>query len=65
MKRDKKILFLHLHAEGTKAEFSGARREKAIRDIVHEFNPDIVISGHIHEETDKIGNTQVGVGERF
>jgi Icc-related predicted phosphoesterase len=62
MKAGKKILVSHLHAEGTRAEFSGVRGEKVLRDAVKKFKPDLLISAHIHEAEgleDEIGKTRV------
>lgn len=68
MKPAKRILVSHLHAEGTAAEFSGIAGEKVLRKAVKEFNPDLLISAHIHEAEgieDKIGKTRVvQVGRR-
>ena len=62
MKSDKKILVSHLHAEGTLAEFSGVPGESVLRKVVKEFNPDFLISAHIHEAEgvrDRVGKTEV------
>jgi len=62
MKAGKKILVSHLHAAGTKAEFSGIPGDDVIRDAVDEFKPDLLIAAHIHEGEgieDKIGKTRV------
>jgi uncharacterized protein len=62
MKPEKKILVSHLHAEGTKAEFSGVEGERVLRKAINKFHPDIFIAGHIHEAEgieDKIGKTRV------
>ncbi|MCD4771191.1 metallophosphoesterase [archaeon] len=62
MRNKKKILVSHLHAEGTKAEFSGVPGEKVLREAVEEFKPDLLIAAHIHEGEgieDKIGTTRV------
>jgi Icc-related predicted phosphoesterase len=68
MKAGKKILVSHLHAAGTKAEFSGIPGDDVIRDAVDEFKPDLLIAAHIHEGEgieDKIGKTRVvQVGRR-
>lgn len=61
-KAGKKILVSHMHARGTKAEFSGFEGSKAIRKAVDEFEPDILIQGHIHEAEgieEKIGKTKI------
>jgi len=58
----KKIMVSHHHAAGTKAEFSGIPGNKALRKAIDEFQPDIFLSGHIHEAEgleEKIGKTKV------
>ena len=68
MKAGKRILVSHLHAAGTKAEFSGIPGDDVIREAVDEFKPDLLIAAHIHEGEgieDKIGGTKVvQVGRR-
>ena len=62
MKSKKRILVSHLHALGTRAEFSGVSGDKILRRAVEEFKPDLLISAHIHESEgleDKIGKTKV------
>jgi len=62
MKTKKKILVSHLHARGTKAEFSGILGDEILRKAVEEFKPDLLISSHIHEGEgieDRIGKTKV------
>jgi len=65
---EKKIMVSHIHAEGTKAEFSGFKGSKALRKAIEEFQPDIFLSGHIHEAeglSEKIGKTRVfSVGKK-
>lgn len=65
---EKKILVTHLHAAGTKSELSGFPGSTGIRKAIDKFQPDLVISGHIHELEgieDKIGKTRVlNVGRR-
>lgn len=65
---EKKILVSHLHAAGTKSELSGFPGSEALRVAIEEFQPDIFISGHIHELEgieEKIGKTRViNVGRR-
>jgi uncharacterized protein len=59
---EKKIMVSHLHAAKTKAEFSGFPGSKALRKAIDEFQPDLFISGHIHEAEglqEKIGKTRV------
>lgn len=46
---DKKIMVTHMHAKGSKAEFSGFEGSKAIRKAIEYFKPDVVISAHMHE----------------
>lgn len=61
-KTGKKILVSHLHAAGTKAEFSGFPGSYALRKAIHDFKPDFFISAHIHEAEgieEKIGKTKV------
>ncbi len=68
MKAGKRVLVSHLHAAGTKAEFSGIPGDDVIREAVDEFKPDLLIAAHIHEGEgieDKIGGTRVvQVGRR-
>lgn len=62
MKSKKKILVSHLHVEGTMAEFSGVPGESVLRKAVEYFEPDLVISAHIHEGEgieDSIGKTRI------
>jgi len=62
MKAGKKVLVSHLHAGGTKAEFSGIPGDGVLRDAVEEFKPDLLIAAHIHEGEgieDVIGGTKV------
>lgn len=62
MKPKKKILVSHLHATGTKAEFSGFRGSVALRKAIDYFQPDFFLSGHIHEAEgleERIGKTKV------
>ena len=59
---EKKIMVSHIHAAGTKAEFSGFEGSTAVRKAVKEFQPDILLQGHIHEAEglfEKIGKTKV------
>jgi len=58
----KKIMVTHMHAFGTNSEFSGFEGSRGIRKAIDEFQPDIFLSGHIHEAeglTEKIGKTTV------
>ena len=65
---EKKIMVSHLHAAGTKSEFSGVKGSDALRKAIEKFQPDIFLSGHIHEAeglTEKIGKTKVySIGRR-
>lgn len=59
---ERKIMVSHIHASGTKAEFSGIPGSKGLRRAIEKFQPDIFISGHIHEAeglSEKIGKTKV------
>lgn len=68
MKSEKKILISHLHAAGTKAEFSGFPGSEALRKAVDYFQPDLLLQAHIHEAEgieEKVGKTRViNVGRR-
>ena len=68
MKSDKKVLVSHLHARGSKAEFSGVLGDDILRRAVDKFNPDLLVSAHIHEGEgieERIGDTRVvQVGRR-
>ncbi len=65
---EKTIMVTHLHASGTKSELSGWPGSKGIRKAIDKFQPDLFISGHIHELEDveeKIGKTRViNIGRR-
>lgn len=65
---ERKIMVSHMHAAGTKSELSGFEGSKALRKAIEEFQPDIFISGHIHElegVEEKIGKTKViNVGKK-
>jgi len=65
---EKKIMVSHIHAAGTKSEFSGIPGSEALRKAIKEFQPNLFISGHIHEAEglqEKIGKTQViNVGKK-
>jgi hypothetical protein len=59
---EKKIMVSHIHAAGTKSEMSGVAGSDALRKAIETFQPDIFISGHIHEAegaSEKIGKTRV------
>ncbi len=66
MKQKKRVLVSHLHAAGTLAEkmgnIVGWTGDSILREAVETFQPDILISAHIHEAEgveDKIGKTRV------
>jgi len=65
---EKKIMVSHLHAAGTKSEFSGIPGSTALKRAIKEFKPDLFISAHIHEGEglqEKIGKTRViNVGKK-
>lgn len=65
---EKKIMVTHFHAAGTKSELSGFRGSSGIRKAIEKFQPDLFISGHIHELEgieEKIGKTKViNVGKK-
>lgn len=67
-KAKKKILISHMHAAGTKSEFSGFPGSRALRRAIKEFKPDLFLSAHIHEAEgieEKIGKTRiVNVGRK-
>ena len=59
---EKKIMVSHLHAAGTKSELSGFPGSSGIRKAIEKFQPNLFISGHIHELEgieDKIGMTRI------
>ena len=59
---EKKILVTHMHAAGTKSELSGFPGSSGIRKAIDKFQPNLFISGHIHELEgieDKIGKTRI------
>lgn len=58
----KKIMVTHMHAAGTKSEFSGFEGSSGIRKAIEKFQPDLFIHSHIHEAEgieEKIGKTRV------
>lgn len=65
---EKKIMISHIHAAGTKSEFSGIPGSTALKKAIKEFQPDLFISAHIHEAeglSEKIGKTRViSVGKK-
>lgn len=59
---EKKIMIGHIHAAGTKSEFSGIPGSKAERKAIEKFQPDLFIHSHIHEGEglqEKIGKTHI------
>ncbi len=65
---EKKIMVSHINPAGTKSEFSGIAGSKELRKAIDELQPDLFISGHIHEAeglSEKIGKTKVvSVGKK-
>jgi hypothetical protein len=65
---EKKIMVSHLNAAGTKTEFSGFEGSTGVRKAIEELQPDVFLSGHIHEAeglSEKIGKTRVySVGKK-
>ena len=58
----KKIMVTHMHHAGSKAEFSGFKGSKGIKEAIEKFQPDFAISAHIHEAgglIEKIGKTTI------
>lgn len=58
----KTIMVTHMHAAGTKSEFSGFEGSKGIRAAIEKFKPEFLLHAHIHEAEgieEKIGNTRV------
>ncbi len=45
----KKIMVTHMHPRGGKAEMFGWPGSNAVKKAVKEFQPDVLISAHIHE----------------
>lgn len=59
---NKQIMVTHMHPHGSKAEFSGFEGSKAIKKAVKEFQPDVLITAHIHEAAgmeEYMGKTKV------
>jgi len=65
---EKKIMVSHIHSADTKSEFSGVEGSKGVKKAIKEFQPDLFISGHIHEAEgmeEKVGKTKViSVGKK-
>lgn len=58
----RKIMVTHMHPAGSKAEQFGFKGAKAITKAIYEFQPEILITAHMHEASgmeEKIGNTLV------
>ncbi len=58
----KRIMVTHMHAKGTKSEFSGWEGSAGIRKAVEQLQPDYLLHSHIHEAEgleEKIGKTKV------
>jgi len=65
---EKKIMVTHMHPSNSLSEFSGFKGSSAIAKAIKEFQPDILIHGHIHEAQgieELIGKTRViNVGKK-
>jgi len=65
---EKKIMVSHIHAAETLSELSGFEGSQALKKAIKEFQPNLFISGHIHEAeglSEKIGKTKViSVGKK-
>jgi len=58
----KKIMVTHMHPSGSKAEEFGFKGSKAITKAVYEFQPDVLITAHMHEASgleENFGKTKV------
>lgn len=58
----KRIMVTHMHAKGTKSEFSGWEGSIGIRKAVEQLQPDYLLHSHIHEAEgleEKIGKTKI------
>ncbi|MDO8622741.1 MAG: metallophosphoesterase [archaeon] len=59
---EKRIMVTHMHQKGSRAEFSGFEGSKAIKKALKEFQPDLLITAHIHEAggiEEKMGKTKI------
>jgi uncharacterized protein len=59
---EKKVMVTHMHASGSKSEFSGIPGSASITKAIKKFKPDILIHGHIEEGEgieEKIEKTRV------
>jgi Icc-related predicted phosphoesterase len=65
---EKKIMISHIHAAGTKSELSGVPGNEGLRFAIEKFQPNLFISGHIHElegVEERVGKTKVvNIGRR-
>jgi len=58
----KKIMVTHMHPKGSKAEKFGFKGSKSITKAIYEFQPDLLITSHIHEASgleENFGKTKV------
>ena len=58
----KKIMITHMHASGSKSEFSGIEGSGSIRRAIEKFHPEFLIHSHIHEAEgieEKVGKTTI------
>jgi len=58
----KKIMVTHMHPQGSKAEFSGFEGSKGVKKAIKEFQPNFLITAHIHEASgmeEYMGKTKV------
>ncbi len=58
----KTIMVTHSHHAGSKAEFTGFKGSKAVRKAIEQFQPDLVLTSHIHEAggiEEQIGKTRI------
>lgn len=58
----KKIMVTHAPPKGSISEFSGVSGSRAVREAISKFQPDMLITGHVHEAgglQEKIGKTKV------
>jgi len=59
---EKQIMVTHMHQSGSKAEKFGFKGSKAITKAIYKFQPDILITSHIHEASgleENFGKTKV------
>ena len=59
---ERKIMITHMHPQGSKAEITGFPGSEAIRKAIKKFNPELLITSHIHEMAglqEKIYKTKV------